>query len=66
MPGTISIDIAKPVSTDEAIRIIETALYLNGFALVPTEGNIVKAGGQRQKPAQFRDQYLLGPEPDPG
>ena len=52
--GTISIDISKPVSRDEAIQIIETALYLNHFALVPTEGgSIVKVVGTGQNPRQF-------------
>ena len=51
--GNISIDISKPVTRDEAIRIIETALYLNGFSLVPTEGNIVKVTGVGKSPRQF-------------
>jgi type II secretion system protein D len=51
--GTLSIDISKPVSTDEAIRIIETSLYLNGFALVPTEGNIVKVVGAAKNPRNY-------------
>ncbi len=51
--GTVSIDISKPVSSDEAIRIIETALYINGFALVPTEGNIVKVVGQSKNPRSY-------------
>jgi type II secretion system protein D len=50
---TISIDIEKAVSTEEAIRIIETALYLNGFSLVPTEGNIVKVLGLGKNPRNF-------------
>jgi len=51
--GTISIDISKPVSRDEAIRIIETSLYINGFVIVPTEGNIVKIVGQGKNPRNF-------------
>ena len=51
--GTISIDISKPVSRDEAIRIIETSLYVNGFALVPTEGNLVKLVGAGKNPRNF-------------
>ncbi len=50
---TISIDISKPVSTDEAIRIIETGLYLNGFALVPAEGDIIKVVGQGKNPRNY-------------
>ncbi len=51
--GTISIDISKLVTRDEAIRIIETSLYLNGFGLVPTEGNIVKVVGPGKNPRQY-------------
>jgi len=51
--GTISIDISRPVGRDEAIRIIETSLYLNGFALVPTEGDIVKLVGAGKNPRNF-------------
>jgi len=51
--GTISIDISKLVTRDEAIRIIETSLYLNGFGLVPTDGNIVKVVGPGKNPRQF-------------
>jgi len=50
---TISIDVTKPVSTEEAIRIIETSLYLNGFSVVPSEGNIVKVLGTGKNPRQF-------------
>jgi type II secretion system protein D len=51
--GQISIDISKPVPRDEAIRIIETALYINGYALVPGEGDIVKLVGAGKNPRQF-------------
>lgn len=51
--GTISIDISKPVSRDEAIRIIETSLYLNGYPLVPAEGNLVKMVGSGKNQRNF-------------
>jgi len=51
--GTISIDISRPVTRDEAIRIIETSLYINGFALVPAEGNLVKLVGAGKNPRNF-------------
>jgi general secretion pathway protein D len=51
--GTVSIDISKPVTNEEAVRIIETSLYLNGFALVPAEGNIVKVVGAGKNPRNF-------------
>src|SRR5690349_7477486 len=43
--GTVNIDISKPVSREEAIRLIETSLYMNGFSLTPAEGNLVKLVG---------------------
>ncbi len=51
--GTVSVDIQKQVGTDEAIRLIETALYLNGFLLVPAEGDILKLVGQSKNPRAF-------------
>jgi len=50
---TVTIDIAKPVSTEEAIRIIETSLYLNGYSLVASEGNIVKVISPGKNPRSF-------------
>ena len=49
----MNIDISNPVSREEAIRIIETSLYLNGFSLVPSEGNIVKVVGAGKNPRNF-------------
>jgi len=51
--GQVSIDITKPVARDEAIRIIETSLYLNGFALVPAEGDLIKLVGAGKNPRGF-------------
>jgi type II secretion system protein D len=51
--AVISINIMKPVSREEAIRIIETSLYLNGYALVPTEGDMVKLVGNGKNPRTF-------------
>jgi general secretion pathway protein D len=51
--GSVSIDISKPVSRDEAIRIIETSLYLNSYTLIPTEGNIIKVVGAGKNPRNF-------------
>ena len=42
--GQITIDVRGVTRTD-ALRIIETALSLNGFTLVPGDNNIVKAVG---------------------
>jgi type II secretion system protein D len=51
--GTVSIDIDKPVDRDQAVRIIETALFLNGFDFTPTEGNIVKLVGLGKNPRSY-------------
>ncbi len=48
--GKVNIFIAKPVTHDEAIRIIEMNLLLNGFSLVPAEGDIVKVIGTGKNP----------------
>ncbi len=50
-PGTISIVVNGEVSRDEAIRIIEISLILNGITLVPAEhSNIVKVIGAGKNP----------------
>ncbi len=51
--GNVTIDISSLVPREEAIRIIETSLYLNGFALVPTEGDIVKVIGVGKNPRAY-------------
>ena len=51
--GNVSIDISNLVPRDEAIRIIETCLYLNGYSIVPTEGNIVKILGVGKNPRAY-------------
>lgn len=43
--GQLSISISKPVTKTQAISIIETALTLNGFSLVPGAGDIIKVLG---------------------
>ena len=48
--GKVNIFIAKPMSRDEAIRIIEMNLLLNGYSLVPAEGDIVKVIGTGKNP----------------
>lgn len=53
-------------SREEAIRIIETALHLNGFTLVPGDRNIVKVLGLSKSPRQYAvpilsDLYQLPP-----
>jgi len=48
--GKVNIFISKPVSREEAIRIIEMNLSLNGFSLVPAEGDIIEVVGTGKNP----------------
>jgi general secretion pathway protein D len=48
--GKVNIFIPKPVTREEAIRIIEMNLLLNGYSLVPAEGDIVKVIGTGKNP----------------
>ena len=49
--GTVNIVVAGDLPPDEAVRIIEINLLLNGFTLVPTDsGNIVKVIGTGKNP----------------
>ena len=48
--GKVNIFIAKPIPREEAIRIIEMNLALNGFSLVPSEGEIVEVVGINKNP----------------
>ena len=48
--GKVNIFISKPVSRGEAIRIIEMNLSLNGFSLVPAEGDIIEVVGTGKNP----------------
>ena len=48
--GKVNIFIAKKIPTDEAITIIEMNLLMNGFSLIPAEGDIVKVIGTGKNP----------------
>ena len=48
--GKVNIFISKPMPRDEAIKIIEMNLLLNGFSLVPAEHDIVKVIGTNRNP----------------
>lgn len=48
--GKVSIFITNKVPKEEAIRIIEINLLLNGYSLVPAEGDIVKVIGTGKNP----------------
>jgi general secretion pathway protein D len=48
--GKVNIFIAKEVSRDEAIKIIEMSMALNGISLVPAGAGIVEVVGAGQNP----------------
>ncbi|HJT80216.1 MAG TPA: secretin N-terminal domain-containing protein, partial [Chthoniobacterales bacterium] len=48
--GKVNIFIAKEVPREEAIKIIEINLLMNGFSLVPSEDDIVKVIGTGKNP----------------
>lgn len=51
--GQVNIVVTRPVTQEEAVRIIETALLINGFTLVPGPGDIVKVLGPSKNARQF-------------
>jgi type II secretion system protein D len=48
--GKVNIFLSRPVPRDEAIKIIEINLLMNGYSLVPAEGDIVKVIGSGRSP----------------
>jgi type II secretion system protein D len=48
--GKVSIFLSRPVPRDEAIKIIEMNLLMNGYSLVPAGGDIVKVIGTGRSP----------------
>ncbi len=48
--GKVNIFLPKPVPREEAIRIIEMNLALNGYSLVPAEGDIIEVVGVNKNP----------------
>jgi type II secretion system protein D len=48
--GKVNIFLSKDVPRDEAIKIIEISLLLNGVSLIPAEGDIVKVIGTGKNP----------------
>jgi general secretion pathway protein D len=48
--GKVSIFLSRPVPREEAIKIIEINLLMNGYSLVPAEGDIVKVIGAQRSP----------------
>jgi len=51
--GQVNIVINRSVTHEEAVRIVETALLINGFSLVPGPGNIVKVIGASKNARQY-------------
>ena len=48
--GTVNIVVSAPVSKEEAVRIIEMSLLLNGFTLVPADRGILKVVSPAKNP----------------
>lgn len=48
--GKVTIFLSKPLPRDEAIKIIEMNLLMNGYSLVPAENNVVKVIGTGRNP----------------
>jgi type II secretion system protein D len=48
--GPVNITILTPIRKSEAVHIIETNLLLNGFSLVPGDGDIMKVIGLTKNP----------------
>ena len=64
--GQVNINVPE-VTKEEAIRIIEITLLMNGYHLVPsdTDPNLIKATGLGRSPRQVGVPILAEPEPIP-
>jgi len=51
--GQVNLVVNREVTRDEAVQLIETALLLNGFTLVPGPGEIIKVLGPSRNARQF-------------
>lgn len=60
--GKIQVRVVNPVTTSEAIRILETVFSLNGFTLIPGPGDIVKAVNQNKNVRQFSIPIVSEPD----
>ena len=58
--GKVNIFINKPIPREEAIKIIEINLLMNGFSLVPAEGRHRESDRHRAKSAHCRRANYLG------
>ena len=64
--GKVNIFIAKPIPREEAIRIVEINLLMNGYSLVPAGGDLVKVIGTGKNPRNagvpiISDESLIPP-----
>ncbi len=50
LQGTLNVVINKPLTKEEAIKVLETSFLLSGFSLIPGDGNIVKVVGLGKNP----------------
>jgi type II secretion system protein D len=48
--GKVNIFISRPIPREEAVKIIEMNLLMNGFSLVPAENDVVKVIGVNKSP----------------
>lgn len=48
--GKVNIFVARPIPRDEAIKIIEINMLMNGYSLVPAGGDLVKVIGTGKNP----------------
>jgi general secretion pathway protein D len=63
--GKVNIFISKDVPWEEAIKIIEINLLMNGFSLVPADGDIVKVIGTGKNPRTTGVPIISDPEDIP-
>ena len=63
--GTLNLVINDQVTKSEAIKIIEVALSLNGYSLVPGEGDIIKVLGLGSQPRSAGVPIFLDPSSIP-
>ena len=52
--GKVNIFLSRPVPREEAVKIIEINLLMNGYSLVPAEGRHRQSDRDQQQPAQRR------------
>ena len=63
--GSMNLVVNSPVTRSEAIKIIEVALGLNGYSIVPGDGDIVKVLGLGGQPKSAGVQIYFDPSQIP-